>query len=247
MLRAGSVRAAVRRDLAAALGPWLSAPVLALPPDAEPLTGGRGAAYRLTLGGDLHAVVRFYRRGGFVARFVADRYLGLRPRPLRELAVTTEVRRRGVRAVEVLGARVEGWLLYRGALVTAEVPAARTLVDALADAPDPRARTAIAAAAAHTVAALHDAGIEHADLNLTNVLVHPASEGLSEGLVATLLDFDRARLGAGPLGAAGRRRNLRRLARSLAKLDPRGALAGADERAAFRRAYGPAGDSVCGS
>src|SRR5207244_13550456 len=65
-----------------------------------------------------------------------ETYLGLRPRPLRELALTVEARRRGVAAAEVLAARVEGRLAYRGALVTAEVPAAATLLEALRGAPD---------------------------------------------------------------------------------------------------------------
>jgi hypothetical protein len=73
----------------------------------------------------------------------------------------------------------------------------------------------------------------HADQNPNNILVRPEAGADA----ATLLDFDRARLGRPPLGARARRRNLRRLARSLAKLDPEGALAAAGEAAAFARAY----------
>ena len=127
-------------------------------------------------------------------------------------------------------------LAYRGALVTAEVPAAATLLEALRGAPDRAARRGLAAAAGRAVAGLHAAGVFHADLNLSNILVHPGPEGVR----AALLDFDRAWLGAPPLRSAARRRNLRRLARSLAKLDPGGQLAGAEERRAFRDAY--AGD-----
>jgi 3-deoxy-D-manno-octulosonic acid kinase len=164
---------------------------------------------------------------------VRDTYLGFRPRPLRELAVTAEARRRGVAAVEVLAARVEGRLLYRGALVTALVPASVTLLDALRAAPDGEARGALAAAAGQAIGTLHAAGVFHADLNLTNILVHDAAGGTRIALV----DFDRARLRPGPLGQGNRRRNLRRLARSLAKLDPGGTLAGVAERRAFRAAY----------
>ncbi len=133
----------------------------------------------------------------------------------------------------MLAARVEGRLAYRGALVTAEVPAAATLLEALRGAPDRAARRGLAAAAGRAVAGLHAAGVFHADLNLRNILVHPGPEGVR----AALLDFDRAWLGAPPLRSAARRRNLRRLARSLAKLDPGGQLAGAEERRAFRDAY----------
>jgi 3-deoxy-D-manno-octulosonic acid kinase len=230
LLAAGAVRAVVRHDLASELGPWLLAPALALPAGGEIASSGRGPAYRIPLRDGSTAVLRVYRRGGLVARLVRRTYLGIRPRPLRELAVTAEARRRGVAAAEVLAARVEGRLVYRGALLTAEVPAAVTLVDALRRAPDDNARRALAASAGRAVAALHGAGVFHADLNLTNVLVGPAG-------AVTLVDFDRARLGRGALSGRARRRNLRRLARSLAKLDPEGTLAGADVRRAFRDAY----------
>ena len=99
----------------------------------------------------------------------------------------------------------------------------------------------MAATAGAAVATLHAAGISHADLNLTNILVHPGPTGTA----AALVDFDRARLSTGPLGLAARRRNLRRLARSLAKLDPHGALAGPEDARAFRAAYGARGGEPC--
>jgi len=243
LVGAASVRAAIRRDLVPALSAWLLAPTFVLPAGAERLGAGRGGAYRVTLPGGLEAVVRLYRRGGLLARLVRETYVGLRPRPLRELAVTAEARRRGVAAVEVLAARVVGRLAYRGALVTALVPASTTLLEALRDAPDGEARGALAAAAGSAIGTLHAAGVFHADLNLTNILVHAAAGGTG----ITLVDFDRARLRPGPLGRAPRRRNLRRLARSLAKLDPGGALAGLAERRAFRAAYAaraPEGDAL---
>jgi 3-deoxy-D-manno-octulosonic acid kinase len=234
VVEASSVRAAIRRDLLPRLSSWLLAPELALPADAVPLSTGRGAAYRLVLPGDLRAILRLYRRGGVLARFVRETYLGLRPRPLRELALTAEARRRGVSVVEVLAARVEGGVAYRGALLTAEVTGATTLGEALLHPPDGVTRAELAAAAGRAVGLLHEAGVFHADLNVSNVLVRPAADGPE----VVLVDFDRARLVDGPLPRPACRRNLARLARSVAKLDPAGELAGARERAAFASAYG---------
>jgi len=242
LARAGAVRAAIRRDLAAALGPWLLAPALELPGAAEVVGSGRGSAWRLELPGGLRVVVRLYRRGGLVARVVRDTYLGPRPRPLHELAVTVEARRRGVPAPEVLGARVEGGLVYRGALVTAEVPDACTLIQALRAATDGRERSTLAGRAGRTVSRLHHAGVYHADLNLTNLLVTPHA---ADDVV--VVDFDRARMRDEPLGARPRRRNLARLARSLAKLDPNGALGGSELRRAFVAGYGPGAGAACAS
>jgi 3-deoxy-D-manno-octulosonic acid kinase len=237
VVRAAPVRAAIRRDLVPALGPWLLAPRLVPPSGAEAVAAGRGGAYRTTLPGELRVVVRPCRRGGVVARLARETYLGWRPRPLRELVVTAEVRRRGVAAAEVLAARVEGGFAYRGALVTAEVADATTLIDALRHAPDGAARGALAGLAGRAVGVLHEAGVFHADLNLTNMLVQRTGETTR----VVFLDFDRAWLSTRPLGTPARRRNLRRLARSVAKLDPEGRLVGLPERAAFLATYDGAG------
>ena len=93
-------------------------------------------------------MLRSYRRGGVAARVVRETYLGLGARPFRELVVTTEARRRGVAAPEVLAARVEGRLAYRGAIVTAEIAGTVTLLEALRQADDGARRRALAAARA---------------------------------------------------------------------------------------------------
>lgn len=234
VLRAGAVRVAVRRDLAETVAPWLLAPALVVPADAEPIGGGRGAAWRLTLPGGVRAVLRCNRRGGAMARVADDTYVGLLGhRPLRELAVTDEARRRGVPAPEVLAVRVEGAIVYRGAVLTAEIAGAVTLVEALRDAPDHSARRALVEAAGRVVGGMHRAGLWHADLNMTNLLARRGAGGVE----LSVLDLDSARLSGPPLGRWARRRTLRRLARSLRKLDPSGVLAGPDDLTAFRGAY----------
>ncbi len=156
----------------AVLGPWLLGSELTVPPDAEPIARGAGRRIAPTLPGGVRAVVRPYRRGGLLGRVVRATYLGVgvRPRPLRELLVTAGARSRGVAAAEVLAARVEGRVAYRGTLVTAEIVGATPLIDALAGEASAR-RAALGTAAGRAVARLHAAGVVHADLNLTNILV----------------------------------------------------------------------------
>ncbi len=79
---------------------------------------------------------------------------------------------------------------------------------------------------------LHDAGFDHADLNLKNVLVRGG-----EPPTAVVLDLDRGRL-EDTLPAGARRRNLVRLLRSFLKLHLRSSRA-ARPRDPFRfaRAY----------
>jgi hypothetical protein len=151
------------------LGPWLLAPPSAA--RQRGLASGRGAAYRTALPDGTRAVVRIARRGGLVESFVRETYVGLIPRPLRELVVTAEARRRGVAAAEVLGVRVEGRVVYRGAVVTAEVPSARTLVDALRGAPDARGRRSRSRRTRGRRVARR--GRLARRPNLTNIVVHP--------------------------------------------------------------------------
>jgi 3-deoxy-D-manno-octulosonic acid kinase len=242
MLRRGRVRAVVRADLQGALEPWLLAMPFAVPAGSAPIAGGRGGAWRLTLPGGLRAVLRCYLRGGALARVVRETYLGFVARPFRELVVTAEARRRGVAAPEVLAARVAGRLAYRGAIVTAEVPGAVTLLEALHEAGGAARRRVLAAGAGRVVATMHRAGIWHADLNLTNLLAPAADAG-----ELTIVDFDRARLARGPLAPRARRGNLARLARSLRKLDPDGRLAAPADIAAFHAAYASVVETPCAS
>ena len=60
---------------------------------------------------------------------------------------------------------------------------------------------------------MHDAGVEHRDLNLGNLLVRAGSTGIE----AFVLDLDAARIHARPLGPRARRLALRRLERSYVK------------------------------
>jgi 3-deoxy-D-manno-octulosonic acid kinase len=238
-LAVGTRRALVRDDLVPRLGPWLLATPLAAPPGAVPLDGGRGAAYRLELGSGPAVVVRLGRRGGAIARVVREWYVGARPRPWRELAVSLAARGRGAPVPEVVAACVHGWGAYRSAVVTSELAGVAPVVAALRAAGSGSARASLAAAAGRAVARLHAAGVAHPDLNLGNIVVGPAE--------AAIVDLDRARIGRGALAPWRRHRSLRRLRRSAGKVDPTGALVDADVRARFHEAYAHALEAACGS
>jgi 3-deoxy-D-manno-octulosonic acid kinase len=183
-----------------------------------PLDGGRGATSRFETeqGG---VVLRRFRRGGAM-RWLGDVYFGLRSRPLREFAVLLRARRRGLPVPDPLAAVVErrALVVYRGRLLMREIVGGVPILRWLEDEAD--ARAMILSRLAGALRELHDAGLEHPDLNLQNVLVVSRSYGPR----IMFVDLDRARLGASSLGATARRRALRRLRRSAAKLDPGGRL-----------------------
>lgn len=204
---------------------------------AQPVAeGGRGAAWFVS-GEFGQAVLRHYRRGGMARHLSTERYLWLGPdrvRSLREFRLMAELHAAGLRVPAPLlaGYRRQG-LGYRAAILVERIPAARPLHDWLGE-PGARAWEA----AGLSIARLHHAGVDHADLNAHNVLLD------AEGW-AWLIDFDRGR--RRPPAAAWREANLARLARSLAKLAGRGADDAwkggyARLRQAYDDAYRHAGD-----
>ena len=164
-------------------------------------------------------LIRSYQHGGFFRAITGEWFFSWPPRPFRELTITEELRRRGLRTVEVYAACVSTSLgpFYRGWLVTRELQDAEDLWSALRS--GFVAKIGIDAAlraVADSVRAMHAEGVYHADLNLKNILLR-AENG---GVVSYVIDFDRAKLFLGRLPAALRSKNLARLLRSARKLDP---------------------------
>jgi tRNA A-37 threonylcarbamoyl transferase component Bud32 len=167
------------------------------------------------------ALIRSYRHGGMF-RAVSGKMFFTRPlRPLRELAITEELRHRGVPTVEPCGACVEpvSWPFYRGWFITRELSGARDLWEAVSGNRLGEFDTAaIFRAAADGVKLLHREGVYHGDLNLKNILVR-RENNVVKGYI---IDFDKATLFLGRLPDRIARKNLDRLRRSLRKLDPAG-------------------------
>jgi 3-deoxy-D-manno-octulosonic acid kinase len=194
----------------------------------QAVAGGRGGTSRVaTEHGDI--VLRRARRGGAM-RWLGETYFGLRPRPLREFAVLLRARRRGLPVPEPVAALAERrfGVAYRGLLVMRDLGG--TPLSTLIDAEVPGDLVPLLARALRD---LHDAGLDHPDLNLGNILVITRSYGRRIAFV----DLDRARLRGRPLGLAARRHCLRRLRRSARKLDPSGRLLSQRELGRLEESY----------
>lgn len=180
---------------------------------------GRGTLQLVRLADGETALIRTYRHGGLLRNVTGEWFLTWPPRPFRELAITEELRRRGVRTVEVYAAcvrRVSG-PIYRGWLVTRELRDASDLWAALqGDLPQRCGLRAILKTVAETLRGMHREGVYHADLNLKNILVHYSTRGVE----AYMIDLDKARLFLGKLPSELAQKNLQRLQRSARKLDP---------------------------
>src|SRR5262249_13074837 len=110
---------------------------------------------------------------------------------------------------------------------------------ALRAAPDAGTREAIAHRVGVAVGRLHAAGVDHADLNLGNIL-GDAGEG-------TIVDLDRARMVPGPGGVRLRQRNVGGLRRAARKLDPDGVTVDAAIVRHFATGYATALEIRCAS
>jgi len=190
-----------------------------------PGAGNRRGALPLRLEGLPPMYLRHNRRGGLMARLIDDVYVGLRPRPWRELEISLRARERGVAVVEPLAAALT-WLgpgLYRGWLVTRAL-AGVTLWQWLGQEADSPRRARALLGARTAIERAQWAGLFHPDLNLQNLMVEETQSEFS----FTLLDLDKARLYDAPLGASRQAAVWRRVARSARKLEQAGGMRAAE-------------------
>jgi len=192
---------------------------------------GRGGVARIEAGGKARLFLKKMRRGGLAGPWWADRFAGA-ARLLENLVVPFEVARRGIpTAAPAALLLVEGPKgFYRGWLATDEIAGALDLMTRLAREPAPSRD--VPAAAAGLVRRAHDAGVEHRDLNLGNLLVREEPP-----VEAFLVDLDAARLHPGPLDIDRRREAVRRIGRSYEKRFGRSGPLGEDGALAWAELY----------
>jgi 3-deoxy-D-manno-octulosonic acid kinase len=199
-------------------------------PAVETLGGGREAHPVVVLPTGEKAVVRAYHRGGLIQRVNASRYFGGN-RAFDELRATERARTGGVRTARILAAierpRTVG---YTAMLATILIPGSRDAAAWLGGAAGD-GKLEMLREAGRQMSAMHQAGVAHPDVHLRNLLVVDADGGPE----VWLLDFDKARVHAGPVPRARRATDLRRLARSARKLN---ADVGAEGWTALRDGYG---------
>lgn len=195
------------------------------------MIGGRGTLQHLSLNDGGQAIIRHYRRGGFVRHFIQDVYWERPFRPFTELTCTEMARQRGVPTIEVFAAGVQHLRFgcYRGVLISRKATGFSNLWEWLQARPASALRRSTLETVAQTIARLQTAGIFHADLNLTNMLVR-ITEATTEILV---IDFDKGQIFPTPLPTHYYRHMLRRFQRSLRKLDPQHQFVPSAEEAIF--------------
>lgn len=154
-------------------------------------------------------VLRHYRRGGWMAPLLGDRYVWNgqnRSRGFAEFRLLAELYARGLPVPAPVAARyLRRGPYYTADLITRAIENARTLAEIIAAR---RFDAGMAEQVGTLVARFHAAGVDHADLNAHNILV--AEGGLR------LIDFDRGEIRV--TGTAWKLANLARLKRSFLKV-----------------------------
>ena len=174
------------------------------------VTAGRGTVYFATIEGIGEVVIRAYRHGGIFGKIFGTRFWS----PWRffsELAITERARDAGITRLEPLGiAYQDSRWGTRGFWITRRLKGAENLhAFMLSHAPMPHLVDQVAS----TIAAMHAAGISHADLTIQNLLV------TTDPFEVSVIDFDKA-VYRPAIEPEERMRQLRRLDRSLLKWAP---------------------------
>lgn len=171
---------------------------------------GRGATH-VDESGEPALIAKCYFRGGFIASFNRQTYIGLadrRSRMLQELRLLEQIQTLDLPGPKPVAVAINRTgFLYQGQLVTEFIPNAETLAQKI------RRNSASVLhwqSAGATIRAFHLKQIYHADLNATNILFDEKDH-------CHLIDFDK---GCKKKGDHWKQKTLDRLHRSIKKIDP---------------------------
>lgn len=180
-----------------------------LQPDTQVLEGGRGASFRIRID-EQDWVLRRYLRGGMMAKLFRDQYLWTslqHTRPWREWMAVERGRQHQLPIPSIAAVQVRRHgLFYRAAIITSYIDNQGTLADYLRQKNLTEESWVMLG---QQIYRLHQAGLNHADLNANNILVDGQ-------LGFHLIDFDKAKIHQRRGGWCAQ--NLQRLSRSLHKI-----------------------------
>ncbi len=212
----------------------LAEPAVRLSLFARATARGRGTTPVIPVNRDLQMILRRYRHGGIFAALTGTLFWGPQ-RALRELDVTARAEASAAPVPHALCLVL--WPvagpLWSALIGTRMESQSLDLLEALRLPEDRGARRRLVCEVGGAVRRLHDAGVEHHDLQLRNILVTRETQRR-----IVVVDLDRARFHVrGTMPPNRRARNLGRLARSAVKEGLLPGVLGRRELAAFIAAY----------
>ena len=158
---------------------------------------------------DVTHVLRHYWRGGLIGKFIRDRYLftGItRSRVYRELELLSKLDEMHLPVGKPIAAILKRHgLFYRGSVITRAIESSSNLLEILRQR---ELTNSEIVAVAKMLANFHRKGVDHADLNISNILLDADGRPY-------LVDFDRGHIRRS--NPVWQQANIRRLERSFAK------------------------------
>lgn len=173
--------------------------------------GGRNAAWFVEH--ELFSgVLRQYRRGGLIGKFIKQSYWWAgaeQTRAWAEFKVMDYLYQQHFPVPKPLAAMyVRHGFIYQGALITATIQGAKTLIEAIGQTPE-QEWTVLATKVARVITQMHLLKVNHADLNAFNILLDAQGD-------VYVIDFDKARIEE--TQAQWCEENIKRLGRHLQKV-----------------------------
>ncbi|MDY3331014.1 MAG: 3-deoxy-D-manno-octulosonic acid kinase [Pelistega sp.] len=151
--------------------------------------GGRNAAWFVEHE-RFSGVLRQYRRGGLIGKLVKQSYWWSgadKTRPWQEFAVMDYLYQQDFPVPQPLAAMyVRQGFLYKGALITAKIVQAKTLVEYIEHLA-PTEFADLAAKLTRVIERMHTLKVNHADLNAFNILIDNQEQ-------IYIIDFDKAKI-----------------------------------------------------
>ncbi|KII81201.1 3-deoxy-D-manno-octulosonic acid kinase [Vibrio renipiscarius] len=145
---------------------------------------GRGTTWFIQLD-SMQGALRHYRRGGLFGKLVKDHYWFSgwdKTRSAAEFSLLFSLREAGVNVPKPIAARaVKSGLTYQADLLSERIPEARDLVSILQEKPLP---AEIYQRIGLEIRKMHDAGVNHTDLNIHNILLDQQDN-------VWVIDFDK--------------------------------------------------------
>ncbi|WP_372377694.1 3-deoxy-D-manno-octulosonic acid kinase [Vibrio natriegens] len=168
---------------------------------------GRGTTWFVQLD-TMQAALRHYRRGGLFGKLVKDQYWFSgwdKTRSAEEFQLLLTLIKAGVNVPRPIAARVvKSGLTYQADLLSERIPNARDLVSILQER---SLSKEMYKKIGHEIAKMHNAGVNHTDLNIHNILIDDEDK-------VWIIDFDKCRL---EFSGDWKQQNLDRLLRSFNK------------------------------
>lgn len=157
------------------------------------------------------AALRHYRRGGLFGKIISDTYWFTgweKTRSFQEFILLEHLIKQGVHVPQPIAARaMKKWCCYQADILTQKIPNAQDLVKRLQlNSIGPTLYRKIG----QEVKKLHQANVNHTDLNIHNILVDTNNK-------VWIIDFDKCYIEKSGNGFSWKQSNLERLLRSFKK------------------------------